>query len=275
MAVNYAEKYSAAVDERFKLAAQTAGAVDNAGIDWTGVQTVNVYSIPTAAMHNYVRSGNGRYGTPAELDNNVQAMTISQDRSFTFTIDRMNKEETMMVMDAGAALRRQIDEVVIPEVDKYRLAALEAGAGNTNPTPAAITAANAYTAFLDGDVALTDEKAPQSGRVAFVSPTFYKFIKLDNAFVKQGDLSQQMMINGAIGMVDNTAIIRVPQAYLPADTEFIITHAIAMASPVKLADYKIHDNPPGINGWLVEGRIVYDAFIRDMKKGAIYVYKSA
>ena len=274
MAVNYAETYSPMVDERFKLAALTGGAVDNTGVDWTGVKTVTIYSIPTASMNNYVRNGANRYGTPSELDNNVQAMTITKDRSFTFTIDRMNKEETQMVMDSGAALSRQIDEVIIPELDIYRLAALEAGAGNTSaPTP--ITAANAYSSFLDGDVALTNEKAPQSGRIAFVSPTFYKFIKLDSAFVKQSDISQQMMITGAVGMVDNTSIIRVPQSYLPADTEFIITHAVAMASPVKLADYKIHDNPPGINGWLVEGRVVYDAFIRNMKKGTVYVHKSA
>jgi hypothetical protein len=36
---------------------------------------------------------------------------------------------------------------------------------------------------------------------------------------------------------------------------------MAMTSPVKLADYKIHENPQGINGWLVEGRIYYDALL--------------
>ena len=98
MAVNYAEKYASAVDERFKLAALTGGAVDNTGVDWTGVKTVNVYSIPTAIMNNYTRSGAARYGTPAKLDNNVQAMAISQDRSFTLTIDRMHQEVTMGTM---------------------------------------------------------------------------------------------------------------------------------------------------------------------------------
>ena len=41
---------------------------------------------------------------------------------------------------------------------------------------------------------------------------------------------------------------------------------MAMTSPVKLADYKIHENPQGINGWLVEGRIYYDAFVLNNKK---------
>lgn len=225
-------------------------------------------------MNNYTRLGGARYGAPGEIENKKQEMTLAQDRSFTFTIDRGNYDETMMTSDAGTALRRQIDEVVIPEIDAYRLGKMEAGAGTvTGPIP--ISATNAYEVFLDGDIALTNAKVPHQGRVAFVSPKFYKYIKLDDAFIKQGDLSQQMMINGAIGMVDNVSIIRVPTSYLPADTEFIITHNVATVAPQKLRNYKIHDNPPGINGWLVEGRVIYDAFVLDSKKMAIYVHKSA
>ena len=50
---------------------------------------------------------------------------------------------------------------------------------------------------------------------------------------------------------------------------------MATTSPVKLSEYKIHDNPPGINGWLVEGRVYYDAFVLENKKSAIYVFKTA
>lgn len=273
MAINYASKYSPLVDERFKLGLQTGGAV-NQQYDWIGVDTVNVYSIPTAAMNDYNRSGSQRYGTPGEMQNNVQTMKLNMDRSFSFTIDKGNYEETMMTHDSGQALRRQIDEVVIPEIDEYRLAAMEAGAGTVSaPTP--ITATNAYEAFLNADVALTEAKAPPMNRIAFVSPNYYKFIKLDNAFIKQGDVSQGMVINGVIGMVDNTMIVRVPTAYLPVNTEFIMTHPVATVAPQKLAEYKIHDNPPGINGWLVEGRVLYGAFVLDNKATAIYVHKNA
>ena len=66
-----------------------------------------------------------------------------------------------------------------------------------------------------------------------------------------------------------------PTTYLPTGVEFVIAHSVAITSPVKLQDYKIHDNPPGINGKLVEGRIRYDAFVLDAKKKAIYVHKTA
>ena len=39
---------------------------------------------------------------------------------------------------------------------------------------------------------------------------------------------------------------------------------------MKLEDYKVHTDPPGISGSLVEGRIVYDAFVLDNKAKAIY-----
>ena len=39
---------------------------------------------------------------------------------------------------------------------------------------------------------------------------------------------------------------------------------------MKLEDYRVHADPPGISGSLVEGRIVYDAFVLDNKAKAIY-----
>lgn len=100
MPINYAEKYANKIDERFKIGALSAPAINN-DYDFVGVQTVKVYSVPTAAMNDYTRTGASRYGTPAELENSVQEMTLSRDRSFTFTIDRANYDDTMMLNSAG------------------------------------------------------------------------------------------------------------------------------------------------------------------------------
>lgn len=271
MAMNYAEKYAPLVDERFSVGALTAEAV-NQNYDWTGVQTVRVYRIPTAPMQDYKREGAARYGVAQELGNEVQEMRVKRDRAFTFSIDRGNHGETEMSADAGAALRRQLDEMVIPEIDRYRLQAMAAGAGAYGTGN--ITATKAYEALLAADEVMAGQGVPPFGRVAFVSPSFYKFIKLDNAFIKQGDAAQQMTISGVIGMVDNIRIVRVPVGYLPAGCQFIIAHPDAVAAPQKLADYKIHDNPPGINGWLVEGRVCYDAFVSHSKRQGIFLHQS-
>ena len=57
---------------------------------------------------------------------------------------------------------------------------------------------------------------------------------------------------------------------LPADFGFMAAHPCATVAPVKLEDYTVHKNPPGISGALVEGRICYDAFTLDNKVKAIY-----
>lgn len=275
MAINFANKFSTKVDERFKLKSLTELGV-NRDYDWTGVKTINVYSIPTVGMNDYARTGANRYGTPADLQDTKQDMTLTRDRSFTFVIDRGDYNETMMVKQAGKALARQIDEVVVPEVDVYRLAAMSAAAIATGGTEtAAIDASNAYTKFLRACEYMSDYKVPLAQRVAFVTPAFYSFIKLDPSFIKDSEKGQGMLINGVVGTVDGVKIVVVPSSYFPANHAFVMVHPSATVAASKLEEYKTHDNPPGINGWLVEGRLIYDAFVLNNKNRALYAHKTA
>ena len=272
MAQNYAEKYAGKVDERFTKASLTNSVLNN-DYDFDGVKTVNIYSIDTVALEDYQMSGTNRYGTPDELNDTVQTLTLTQDKAFTFTIDKRNAADSNGAKAAGVALRRQIDERVIPTVDKYRLAAMVANAG-INKT-GAVTAANAYEVFLDLQNEMLENNIPATGRTAFVSPLYFKSIKLDDSFIQASDMAQEMLVNGSLGMVDNVPIVPVPASYLPENAEIIIVHKSAVVSPVKLANYFTHENPPGINGTLVEGRIYFDAFVLNNKKMSIAVHKSA
>ena len=274
MAIEYAAKYANNVDERFSLGSLTGGIVNDA-YDFIGVSTVKVYSIPTVEMNDYTLTGSSRYGTPAELGNEAQEMTVSKDRSFTFTIDRKSHDDTQMAMEAGRALRRQIDEVIIPEVDAYRIAAIVAGAPEEHVKTLAVTKTNAYEEFLNVQELLDDDKAPQAGRICVVGSSYYKKIKLDDSFTKKGDMATQIAINGVVGEIDGVPVVKVPGSYLPTGVDFLITNSIVAPSPVKLAEYKIHEDAPGISGWLVEGRIRYDCFVLDSKKAAIGVHKAA
>lgn len=271
MTVNYAAKYSQQVDERFKLGALTSSLV-NYAFEWLGVSTVKVYSMPTAAMGDYTTEGASRYGTPEELGNEVQEMTLAKDRAFTFTIDKKSEDDTMGTMEAGAALRRQIDEVVIPEIDTYRIAKLVAGADAGNIVKdTAVTKANAYEKFLAVQEILDNKKVPTGGRICICTPGYYNMLKLDEAFTKKGDMATQIAINGLVGEVDGVYFVKAPKSYFPEKVHFIITNPIVMPSPIKLAEYKIHDDAPGISGYLVEGRVRYDAFVLNKKKDAIGV----
>jgi N4-gp56 family major capsid protein len=271
MAINYAEKYEQNVAERFSAGAMTTPLVNN-DYDWTGVNTVNVYSVPTVAMSDYEMSGTSRYGSPDELNAGVQTLTLRRDRAFTFTIDRRNFESNMMATEAGKALARQVDEVVIPEIERYRIQEMCRNTGSASGT-IPITPDNAYESFLEATTTLTDQNTPIGGRAAIITPGFYKSIKLDPSFLRSCDMGQDMLVKGQVGMVDGVPLILVPQSYFPPGILFVLAHPSAVTAPIKLCEYKIHDNPPGINGWLVEGRIVYDAFVLASKAYGVYVHR--
>ena len=274
MAQNYATKYASKVDEAFTLGSLTDAAV-NQEFDWEGVSTVVVYGGETSKLNDYKMEGTNRYGEPEELGDTKQEMSLSQDKSFTFTIDRKNYDDTMMTKEAGKCLRRELDQVIIPAVDMYRFGVWGAKAAKKEYA-SSLTKTNAYEAFLNLNGALDDAKVPAVGRIAFCKPAFYNLLKQDPAFTKNSDLGQEMLIKGQLGDVDGVAIVKAPSSYFPNDSkgqgaELIIVHPLATTAPKKLLDYKIHDNPPGINGWLVEGRIRHDAFILNKKKGAVAV----
>lgn len=275
MAINYAKKYESKVDEAFKIASLSKSFTNN-DYNWTGVDTIEVFSIPTVAMNDYALTGATRYGTAGELQNSVQTMLLTKDRSFTFTIDAKSNDDTNGVMDAGKAMRRQIDQVVTPEIDKYVFAKMGAAAvANSQTATAAITASNAYEKLLDANAVLDNALVPASGRKVAASSVFYKFIKLDPTFMLASDAAMGIKVNGQVGEVDGVAIVKVPAILLPTNCAFLLAHPIATVVANKLSSYITHVNPVGINGTVVEGRVRYDAFVLSNKVDAIFMHLTA
>ena len=272
---DYAVKYSPVVDEKFKLLSVTESAI-NRDYDWVGAMTVAVYSSNTAGLTDYTKSGTSRYGTPTEIAGTKQEMPITQDKAFSCVIDKATQEGTNgALQDAGKQLARQIEEVVTPTVDAYRIGKMATATGVTTSKTGAPSKSDAYAKFLAGTEALGDAKVPTTGRVAFVSYSFFNLLKQDGSFVKASDLGQQIAINGAVGMIDGVAIIPVPSSYLPENVYMVMAHKSCTVAPVKLAEYKIHENPQGISGVLIEGRVMFDAYVLNSKAKGIFVGKSA
>lgn len=64
---------------------------------------------------------------------------------------------------------------------------------------------------------------------------------------------------------------RVPDNYMPNGVRFLIKWKNASADPVKLSEGKIHKDPPGISGNLLEGRIYQDSFVLRAKSGGVCI----
>lgn len=270
MAVNLAEKYSGKVDETIRRGLLSTAGTNN-DVDFIGARSVKVYSMDTAPLNDYRASGSNRYGIPEELQDSIQEMTMTQAKSFTYTIDKTNAVDSPEgVRDAGQSLRRQIDNVIIPEIDRYRFAVMANNAGSKGYTEN--TAANAYTTFLEANTAITDAEFPVEGRVAFCRTSFIELLKKSTEFTKNTDLAQDKIIfKGMVGECDGVAIISVPSKRMPTGVSFIITHPICSPAPVKLQEYKIHADPPGYAGHLIEGLVYHDCFVFDKKKAGIAV----
>ncbi|MBU5625681.1 hypothetical protein KQI82_01865 [Oscillibacter sp. MSJ-2] len=273
MSIALATKFAPYTDEQFSTESKKA-LLTNHDFDWTGAHTVKAYKVTTSKMNDYGRSGPAegnwsRYGAVSALDATTEEFTLKKDRSFTFAIDKLDTDETARQLAAASALARQNREVVIPEVDTYTYGVMCENAGH-KPTALALTASNIYTEILNGSLALDDSQVPETGRVLVVTPAIYTIMKKCKDIVMETDIGNDLRLKGAIGILDGMTVQKIPANRLPADFGFLIAHPVATVAPVKLEDYTIHDNPPGISGALVEGRICYDAFVLENKAKAIY-----
>ena len=273
MAIQLATKYTGAVDEIFATESRK-DLVSNEDFSWDGAKSVVVHSVHSVDMQDYARvggpaSGNwSLYGRVDDLSTSIQTMTLRKDRSFTFRVDTLDANETVGALQAASALARQLREKVIPEVDTYTFAQMVAEAGQ-KPAALALTDANIYTAIVDASEALDNAEVPEEGRVLVVPPETFRLMKTSPDIIMETDIAQDMRLRGVIATIDGAAVVRVPANRLPAGFGFMLCHPVACVAPTKLADYVIHDRPPGINGALVEGRICYDAFVLSNKADAI------
>ena len=272
MAIDLVEKFLPYVDEQFSTESKKS-LLTNRDFTWSGAHTVKVYKISTSGMNDYDRAGTGeswsRYGAVAGLDATTEEFTLTKDRSFTFAIDRLDTDETAQQLAAATALARQNREVVIPEVDAHVYNSMCANAGH-KPAAKALTASNIYTEILEASQALDDAEVPEAGRVLVVTPAVYVLMKKCKDIIMETDIGNELRLKGVIGILDGMNVLKIPAVRLPADFGFMAAHPCATVAPVKLEDYTVHKNPPGISGALVEGRICYDAFVLDNKVKAIY-----
>ena len=136
--------------------------------------------------------------------------------------------------------------------------------------PHLYTNTNIYDQIIAASNTLDNSEVPETGRIILVTPDVYLLMKQCKDITMETDIGNDMRLRGVISNLDGCSVIKVPKTRLPKNFGFMMAHPCATAAPTKLEDYKIHQDPPGISGELVEGRICYDAFVLENKAGAIY-----
>lgn len=275
---NYAQETLDLIDERFYLESKTNSIINN-GIEFefTGVNTVTIYNIDVVAENNYQRSGTMRYGELVELGDGVQDFILSQDKSFSISIDRGNREDSKMVLAMEEAVDRQVREVSVPTVDVYRLGVLTAYAiANSQVATSALASSDTFTKILTQRAALIEAKVNLDDIVLYITPTTETYLWLDTTFKAACDRSTADKATGVLGTVMGMTVVVVPSTYFVVNFGFMLVSRKVLVAPTKFNEIKTGDGFPfGISGTVGFGRRYYDAFIPTNKGVSIRLHKIA
>ena len=240
--------------------------------EFTGAKTVRLSAPLTVPMNDYTRSGANRYGTPAELKDAIQELTLTQDKSFSLTIDKGNsRDKNDGEGFAKKMLTLQLSERAIPEFDRYSLHKLSRKAGTIVGNSTALSKSNIVDRIADGTVFLDDAEIAQNGRTLFINAAGYKLLKLSDEFISVDKVALDSVTKGVVGRFDNMKVVKVPKGRWPENVNFIIVQKNAATAPSNIEDAKVHKDHPGISGDLLEGRNYYDCFVIASRAKGVYV----
>ncbi len=268
--INLHSKYAKEIQSHFTTESLINGLLSN-DYSFAGVKTVRISTPITVPMTDYTRSGMNRYGNPTEMEDIVQELTLSQDKSFTLTIDKGNNADQNGIKSAGEMLSLQLKEKAIPLMDKYSFERLSKLAGKIVGDDSAITKSNVCERITRGTTYMDDCEVPSFDRTLFVPSETYAKLRLSEEFRSCDRLMDKSLTRGQVGTYDNMKVVKVPRSRWPENVNFMIVHKRAACAPVKLNDTKYHQDPPGISGALLEGRQYYDLFVFGAKCDGVYV----
>lgn len=294
----YADKFLDILDQVYKANAKTS-ILDtaNSRIQFTGANTVNLYTLAMDGLGDYSRNAGFVTGS---VTGAWEPFKLTQDRGRSFMVDSMDNEETMG-MAFGALAGEFLRLHVTPEIDAYRFAKYAGTSGITTADPADIEVGTTDLPSLiqTAETTMGDDEVPEDGRILFISETAYAALKDKITRVVQNG---ERGIQTAIDVYDNMRVIRVPKGRfntainmldgassgetaggftVPASTSypinFMIIHPSAVLQVTKHVEPRIFS--PQVNqradAWQFDYRIYHDCFVENNKVAGIYLHRAA
>lgn len=269
MAINLASKYADKIAEVYTANSFIAGKCCK---DWnfTGVKSLTIYTPTTVPLTDYSRSGANRYGDGVEMEDTIQELTMSQDKKYKLIIDKGNLNEQLMIKQAGKMMKAEINEQVVPLIDKYAFSQLTKFAGKiqgmTEPSKTTIV-----EAIANGETYLTDNLIPENDRYLYISGSMYNKLRLSDEYIKLEGTGVQALEKGVVGEIMGLKVVKVPTSYLPTGCYFIIAQKSSWLLPHKINDNRIITDSENVSGSILVGRHNYDTFVIGTRANGIYV----
>lgn len=287
--IGLASKYLPILDEIYKAGSKTAifdSAEDN--VRWINAQTVLLYATDPVGLSSYSRNAGF---VPGDVDGTWESYQLTQDRGRSFMVDAMDNDETLD--QAFGTLVGEFERIrVIPELDAYRFAKYAKAASDSMKTAESISTGSGAVAAIDlGTEALDDAEVPYEGRILFLNPTMYRYLK---SGITRYTMNGENGIDYNVEMYNDMRVITVPSGrfntvctintptsssdiggYTAAgDTiNFMIVHPSAIMQVVKHAVPRIFSPAENqeADAFKFDYRIYHDCFVKANKANGIYV----
>lgn len=287
--IGLASRYLPILDEIYKAESKTS-IFDTAEdrVRFINANSVYLYEAAPVGLGDYARNSGF---VPGDVTGSWRAYTLAQDRGRSFMVDAMDDEESIGLA-FGTLLGEFERTKVVPEIDSYRFAKYAKAASDTMKTTENIsTGAGAVAAIDLGTEKLDNAEVPYEGRILFVNPTMYRYLK---AGITRYTMNRENGIDYNVEMYNDMRVITVPSGrfntvctlaqpsahgdaggYSAAGStiNFMIVHPSAVMQVVK------HNIPaifsPAVNqeadAWKLNYRIYHDAWVKHQKSTGIYV----
>lgn len=288
--IGLASQYLPLLDEIYKAESKTA-LLDTAQdrVRWSNdTQSFYLFETDMGGLGNYSRNGGYVRG---DVTASWRQYTPQWDRGRQFLVDNMDNAESMGLA-FGTLAAEFMRTKVIPEVDACRFAAYAKQASNSMKTAENISTGSGAVAAIDlGTEKLDDAEVPYEGRILFVNPTMYRYLK---AGITRYTMNGENGIDYNVEMYNDMRVITVPSGrfntvctlaeptghgdaggYTAAGStiNFVIIHPSAVMQAVKLTEPRIFS--PAVvqqaNAWQYDFRQYHGAWVKHQKANGIYV----
>lgn len=279
--IELAKKYVPVLDELYKKETLTSVLDATTQIDFANTNAVNIMKVETSGLGDYSRKDGYAKGTASVT---WETLTLTEDRSAEFDVDRMDNEETLGM--AFGAIANEFTRVnVAPEIDAYRFAKY-AKAANIGSASGALADGAAVVAALRACATAMDEaEVPADGRILFITPTNYGLVEdLDTTKSREvlkrfSSVVQvpQTRFYSEITLNDGSSAWGFAKAEGGKELNFLAVAKSAIVQAKKLVLPKIID--PDTNqskdAWNFKYRLYHDAFVLENKAKGVYAHTKA
>ena len=288
--IGLAAEYLPLLDEVYKAESKSA-ILDTVQerVRWSNnTHSFYLFETDMVGLGDYSRNGGYVRG---DVTASWRQYTPQWDRARQFLVDRLDDAESMSLAFgtlAGEFMRTK----VVPETDAVRFAQYAQNAASANKDTESIAASATLIASIDDAIAaLDDAEVPYEGRILFLNPTTYKYLK---AGITRYTMNRENGIDYNVEMYNDMRVITVPSGRFNTEItlgqptahdgaggytatgstiNYMIIHPTAVLQTVKLANPRIF-SPEVVqeaDAWQYDFRQYHGAWVKHQKKNGIYV----